>query len=82
MKTTINGNGFTAEFNEDLDGYILTFSSGNLAQTQFDIETNRLHADFGEKFLRRYTDYDSDLTEDENALVEAFIDERNHSKEF
>lgn len=65
------------DFNEDLNGYILTFKSGRVAQTQYEVETNKLHADYGERFLERYTEFDDDLSEDENKQVEEFIESKN-----
>jgi len=65
---------FTAEYNEDLDGYVLTFVSGRAAQTQYNLESNRLHADFGERYLERYTEYDDELEECEDSAVQAFVD--------
>ena len=62
------------EYNEDLVGFIVTFKSGSVAQTQFTEETNRLHADHGEKSLERYTEYDQGaLTDDEEHDLELFI---------
>ena len=52
------------EYNEDLVGFIVTFKSGSVAQTQFTEETNRLHADHGEKSLERYTEYDEGVLTD------------------
>lgn len=62
----------TYEFNSDLFGFIVTFKSGSVAQTQFDKETNRLHADFGEWCLGRYDEYDQGelTTEEENELYD------------
>lgn len=82
MQENIKNNGYVAEFNSDLNGYVLTFESGHIAQTQLEPETNRLHADFGKLFLRRYTEYDTELSAEEEALIDAFIEERNHSGEF
>lgn len=65
------------EFNEDLNGYILTFENGAVAQTQYDIETNRLHADFGQKYLVRYTEYDSELSIEQDQFVDNFVKHTN-----
>lgn len=65
---------FTAEYNEDLDGYVLTFVSGRCAHTQFDTESNKLHADFGDRYLTRYTEYDDELVENEDGLAFQFVD--------
>ena len=62
------------EYNSDLEGFVVKFKSGCLAQTQFTTETNRLHADFGEKRLERYDEYDQgDLTENEESELYDFI---------
>ena len=46
------------EYSPELHGYVVTFHSGNAAQTQFDKETNRLHGDFGKWALSRNSEYD------------------------
>jgi len=76
------GTKYRAEFNNSLNGYIVTFESGRYAYTQLEPETNRLHANYGELFLRRYPDYDDDLTPKEEAALKAFMQERNRSGEF
>jgi hypothetical protein len=37
------------------------------------VETDRLHADYGREYLERYTEYDDELTDEQNDLVESFI---------
>jgi len=62
------------EYNDDLMGFVVTFKSGIIAQTQFDKEKNRLHADFGEWCLGRYDEYDEgELTEEEEEELHDFI---------
>lgn len=62
------------EYSSDLQGFVITFKSGSIAQTQFDKETNRLHADFGEWCLGRYDEYDEgELTDEEEDELYDFI---------
>lgn len=79
MKAVIQTGDFKAEFNSDLDGYVVTFKSGNVAHTQFTIESDRLHADYGERYLESYPEYDDELTEEEELQLYAFIKERNQN---
>jgi len=74
MEQVIKDKDFTATFNEDLDGYVVEFTSGHIAQTQITIEENRLHADYGKRFLERYTEYDDELTDEENVLMDKFVE--------
>mgnify|MGYP000191586959 CR=1 FL=1 len=68
---------YAAEWNSDLDGYVITFSDGKTAQTQTYIESNRLDADFGDKYLERYTEYDDELSEEQDDLVDEFVSQVN-----
>ena len=69
------------EFNEDLDGFVVTFKSGSIAHTQFNTESNRLHADFGERCLERYEEYDEgELTESEAEELALFISDNSEVK--
>lgn len=77
LKKLIKRKDFEAEFNEDLNGYVIVFDSGHVANTQFEVETNKLHADYGEEYLVRYTDYDSKLSSREEKQVEEFVKEIN-----
>ncbi len=62
------------DYNEDLMGFVITFKSGSVANTQFDKESNKLHADFGEWSLSRYPEYDEGaLTEEEESELYDFI---------
>jgi len=70
---------YKAEYNCDLDGYVLTFEDGQIAHTQFNIETNKLHADFGEKILERYDEYDT-ISDDKQDIVDNFVDNFDYSK--
>ena len=64
---------FQAEWSNDLGGYIITFNDGRVAQTQINIETNKLHADYGLEYLERYTEYDDELSDDQSDLVDSFV---------
>ena len=46
-KRDIGFDEFNASWNDGLDGYVITFNDGRVAQTQINIETNKLHADYG-----------------------------------
>jgi hypothetical protein len=67
---------FSAEYNDDLGGFVLNFGK-LMAQTQYDIEQNALHADFGNFYLERYTDYDDKLTEKQHKAVDIFVKKFN-----
>lgn len=71
---------FKVEWNEYLNGFILTFADGKRAQTQINTEQNRLHADFGESYLERYTEYDDELTQEQHGLVDLFVQTANKIK--
>lgn len=71
---------FEATWNEDLVGYVITFSDGNQAQTQVNTESNRLHADYGEAYLERFTEYDDKLSELQEKELDDFIAEVNRLK--
>jgi hypothetical protein len=49
-KSDIGFDQFKAEWNDGLDGYVITFNDGRVAQTQINIETNKLHADYGREY--------------------------------
>lgn len=72
-KSDIGFDEFNAAWSDGLDGYILTFNDGRVAHAQLTVETDRLHADCGREYLERYTDYDDELTDEQNDLVESFI---------
>ncbi len=74
---TITHEEYIAEYNSDLGGYILTFKDGNEAQTQTCTETNKLHADFGDTYIERYSEYDSDLSDKQDALTDKFVADIN-----
>ncbi len=82
MENFINTESFIAEFNEDMNGYVVTFKSRNVGNTQFTVEQNRLHGGYGETYLERYTEYDDELSADENEMMDKFILDRNNSGEF
>lgn len=65
---------FSAEWNSDLIGYVLTFKDGKIAHTQQYVESNRLDAGFGKDYLARYDGYDDDLTDTQHVLVEDFVE--------
>ncbi len=62
------------EFNEDLNGFIFTFENGATAQTQYTQIEDALHADNGEWELERYTEYDTDLTPEQEDEVNKYIE--------
>ncbi len=70
---TLSYDEYDADYNDDLKGYVLTFRSGKQAQTQYDIENNKLSADFGRNLLNRYTEYDDDLSIEESLQVDEFV---------
>jgi hypothetical protein len=72
-KRDIGFDEFNASWNDGLDGYVITFNDGRVAQTQINIETNKLHADYGREYLERYTEYDDELTDDQSDLVDSFV---------
>ena len=76
-KNDIGFDEFNAAWSDELDGYVITFNDGRVAQTQINIETNKLHADYGREYLERYTDYDDELTDDQQELVDYFISTMN-----
>lgn len=71
---------FKTEWDDYLNGFILTFADGKRAQTQINTEQNRLHADFGESYLERYTEYDDELTQEQHELVDLFVQLANKIK--
>jgi hypothetical protein len=75
---TINTINYNAEYNEDLDGFIITFKDGKTAQTQFDVQTNRLHADFDQRYLTRYREYDDELSIEQEEMVDNFVADNQH----
>lgn len=68
---------YKSEFNGDLDGYVITFSSGEIAHTQFSMCSDRLHADYGERVLERFTEYDSELSDEQHNVADDFVSEIN-----
>ena len=62
MLTTTN-----LDYNDDLQGFIATTATGKTVQIQFDIERNRLHADFNKHYavIDKENEYGLDLTEQE-----------------
>jgi len=71
---------YLAEWNDNLDGYVITFDDGKIAQTQIYVESNRLHADYNETYLERYTEYDNDLSAHQDKLVNGFVSQVNKLK--
>lgn len=70
---------YQAEWNDGLNGYVITFENGKTAQVQAYVETDTLHADNGEQYLERYSYYD-DLNEAQENLVNNFIEQLNFVK--
>jgi hypothetical protein len=79
-KNDIGFDEFNAAWSDELDGYVITFNDGRVAQTQINIETNKLHADYGREYLERYTDYDDELSDDQSGLVDSFIKRINRGE--
>lgn len=71
---------YLAEWNSDLIGYVVTFNDGKSAQAQVFTQLDKLHADYDEKFLERYTDYDDDLSDHQESLINNFIEQLNFVK--
>ena len=71
---------YKAEWNQDLEGYVITFNDGKCAYTQVYTESNRLHADHGETYIESYPEYDDNLSEDQKSLVDDFIENINRIK--
>lgn len=69
----VNNQSLVAEMNDDLRGYVITFEDRSTAQTQFNLELNRLDTNFGHMFLERFTEYDDDLSDDQHEAVEMFV---------
>jgi hypothetical protein len=72
-KNDIGFDEFKAEWNDGLNGYVITFNDGRVAHAQLTVETDRLHADCGREYLERYTEYDDELTDDQSDLVDSFV---------
>lgn len=68
---------YKAEWNSDLDGFVIIFNDGKCANTQTYTESNRLHADFGETYIERYTEYDDKLSTEQDEIVNDFIEQIN-----
>ena len=66
------------EWNDDLDGCVITFASGDVAHTQMNTQDDKLHGNYGYRYLARYTEYDSNLTETQSNLVDDFVSKTNH----
>lgn len=63
------------EYNADLLGFVVIFKSGSVANTQFELQTNRLHADYGEWCLQRHGEHDvGELSEEEEEDLFDFIE--------
>jgi hypothetical protein len=78
LKREIITKDYKAEYNDDLEGYVIHFlQTDHFAQTQFEEETNKLHADYGKKYLVRYKDYDDNLSSEEEKQVEDFVTDIN-----
>jgi hypothetical protein len=71
---------FDAKWNDDLAGYVIIFNDGSAAHTQEYTESDKLHADFGDTYIERYSEFDSELSEDQAALVDDFVSQVNSLK--
>jgi len=69
----LNNAVFEAEYSENLEGWVLKFIDGKYAHTQSYIEKNRLHADYGRKFQERDYEYDDELSESQEDVVDDFV---------
>ena len=68
------------EFNEYLNGFVVTLSDERIVQVQFEIEENCLSADFGmySALIDETNDYGLDLSDEEK---EMFLVELKNNKE-
>jgi hypothetical protein len=59
------------EWNDELVGFCAELSNGKAVQIQFDIETNRLHADYNRytAVIDKQNEYGLDLTDEEEQQV-------------
>jgi len=64
---------FEVMYSEDLDGFEVNFSDGNIAYIQYNTCTNRISANFNERFLARYSEYDT-VNDEQDEIVGDFID--------
>lgn len=71
---------FEAKWNDDLCGYVIIFNDGKCAQTQVYKQENRLHADYRDEYLERYTEYDDELNEEQENLIDDFVSQINRIK--
>lgn len=60
------------EYNDNLEGFIATLENGKIVQIQYELETNKLHADYHTFYpvIDKENDYGFNLSDDEE---EAFI---------
>jgi len=65
----IQRNDYSAEFNEDLNGYEIIFADGKVANTQFDLCTDALSAYFGDYILEPFDDFDDDIVDEQKEIV-------------
>ncbi len=76
-KIQVPSDKYKAEWNDDLSGYVITFNDGKMAHTQTYTEDNRLHADHGDTYIERYTEHDSDLSDEQDELAYNFVEQVN-----
>ena len=55
------------EYNDDLNGFVVELKDGRIVQVQFEKESNRLDADFGDYFavIDKENEYGLDLSDEE-----------------
>lgn len=71
---------YVAEWDSELIGYVFTFTDGKNAQAQVYTELDKLHGNYDEKYLERHIEYDDDLSDDQEHLINNFIEQLNFVK--
>jgi len=64
---------FKVTHSEDLDGFEIEFSDGNVAYIQYNTCTNRISANFNSRYLTRYSEYDT-TSDEQDEVVDYFVD--------
>lgn len=78
MKKIVN-----IELNSDLCGYVVYLADNKKVYIQYDVEENRLHADFGELFATFYDADDSaELSAEEQKSVLEIFNRPEYSSKF
>jgi hypothetical protein len=68
------------EWDDNLVGFVITLIDNRIIQIQYELQTNRLHGDFGTHFahIDKVNDYGLDLSDDEEEFIKDYI---KHNKE-